>query len=86
MYEHIYAYIYLRYTYIYIYIYIYITTLPVSVIVRLPYPRSRYSQGHKTFLAPSADNQTGKYDTEYSKHRPFLSTLTSEGLSCNKMK
>ena len=31
------------------------TNLPVDVIVRLPHPRSGDSQGHETFLAPSAD-------------------------------
>ena len=39
------------YIYIYIFIYIYIN-LPVNVIVRLPHPRSRDSQGHETFQNP----------------------------------
>ena len=69
--------------YIYIYIYIY---LPVNAIFRLPHPWSRDSQGQETFLAPSADKQTGNYDTEYSNHHPSLSTLKSKELSHSKMK
>ena len=55
--------------YIYIYVYIY-TNLPVyaiDAIVRLPHPRSMYSQGQETFLAPSADKQTHNYDTRVLK-------------------
>ena len=55
--------------YIYIYIYIY-TNLPVNAIdaiVRLPHPRSVYSQGQETFLASSADKQTRNYDTKVHK-------------------
>ena len=56
------------------YIYIY-TNLPVSDIVGLPQPRSGDSQGQETFLAPYADKQTRKHDTECSNHHPSLSTL-----------
>ena len=68
-----------------LYIYIYIlynihihthTNLPASDTVSLPHPRSRDSQGQKTFLAPSADKQTHNYDTECSNHHPSLSTLS----------
>ena len=77
--------------YIYIYIYIYIpththTNLPVNAIIRLRHPQSGDSQGQETFLAPSADNKTCNYDTEYSNHRPSLSTLRSKGLSRSKMR
>ena len=34
-------------------------------MVRLPHPSGKISQGQETFLAPSADKQTRKYDTEY---------------------
>ena len=73
------------YIYIYIYIYIY-TNLLVNVIVRVPHPRSRDSQGQETFLAPSADNQTRNYDAECSNHHSSLSTLRSKGLSHSNMK
>ena len=66
--------------YIYIYIYIYIN-LQVNAIVRLPHPRSRDSQDKKTFLPPSADKQTRKYDKECSNHHPSLSTLRPKGLN-----
>ena len=64
----LYTYIFILYIYIYIYTYICIcifiyTNLPISHIVRLPHPRSEESQGHETFLAPSADKQTRNYDT-----------------------
>ena len=39
-----------------------------NTIVRLFHPRSRDSPGQKTFLAHSADKQTGNYDTECSNH------------------
>ena len=55
-------------------------------MVRLPHPRSGDSQGHETFLAPSADKQTRDYDTEWSDRHPFLSTLRSKGLSRSKIK
>ena len=55
-----YIYIYI-YANIYIYIYIYIN-LPVNAIVKLLHPQSRDSYGQETFLAHSADNQTGNYD------------------------
>ena len=73
-----YIYIY-TYTYIYIYIYFYIyacTNLPVNAIVRLPHIWSTYSQ--KMFLAPSADKQTRKYDSECSKHYPPINTKVKE--------
>ena len=49
--------------------------LPVNVIVRLPHPQSRDSQGQETILAPSANNKTHNYDTECSNHHPSLLTL-----------
>ena len=61
---------------IYIYIYIYIRDLSVNVIVRLPHPQSRDSQGPEEFLAPSADKQTSNYDTECPNHHLPLSTVT----------
>ena len=36
----------------------------MNVVVRLPHPRGRDSQGQETFLAPSADKQTHNYDIE----------------------
>ena len=64
------------YIYIYIYIYIYkftskCTNSLVNAIVRLPHPRSRDSQGQKTFLVPYADKQTCNYDTRLLKPRSF---------------
>ena len=52
----------------------------------LPHPRSRNSQGQKTFLAPSTDKQTRNHDIECSNHHPSLSTLRSKGLSLSNMK
>ena len=48
------------------YVYIY-TNLPVNAIVRLPHPRSRDSEDHETFLAPSADKQTRNYNRRVLK-------------------
>ena len=48
------------------YMYTY-TNLPINIIVRLPQPRSGDSQSQETFLAPSADKQTGNYDTKKLK-------------------
>ena len=62
------------------------TNLPANAIVRISHPRSRDSQGHETFLAPSVLKQTHKCDTECSNHHPSLSTLRSQGLSHSKMK
>ena len=58
----------------------------MDIIVRLPHPRSGDSQGRTTFLAPSADKQTRKYDIERSNHHPSLSILRPKGLSRSKMK
>ena len=58
----------------------------MNAIVRLPHPRSGGSQGQETFLAPSADKQTRKYDTDCSNHHHSLSTLSSKGLIRSKMK
>ena len=80
---YIYIYIYIIYKHIYIYIY---TNLPVNVIVRLPHPQSRNSQGQKRFLAPYADKQICNYVTECSNRHPSLSTLRSKGLSGSRMK
>ena len=62
------------------------TNLAMDIIVRLPHPRSGDSQGRATFLAPSADKQTRKYDIERSNHHPSLSILRPKGLSRSKMK
>ena len=62
------------------------TSLPVNVIVKLPNPRSRDSQGQQTFSAPSADSQTRKYDTECWNHLCALSILRSKKLSHRKIK
>ena len=62
------------------------TNLAMDAIVRLPHPRSGDSQCHETFLAPSADKSARNYDIECSNHHPSLSTLSSKGLSCSKMK
>ena len=75
------------YMQIYMYMYLHIcANVPVNVIVKLPHPRSRDTQGQETFLAPSADKQTRNYDTECSNHYLHLSILRSKGLSCSKMK
>ena len=58
----------------------------MDVIVRLPHPWSGDSQGQETFLAPSADKQTGNYDIECSNHHPSLWTLRPKGLGRRKMK
>ena len=79
----IYLSIYILYVYLYIYLYI---NWPVNVIVKLSHPRSGDSQGHETFLVPSADKQTRNYDTECSNQHPFSSTLRSKGLIRSKMK
>ena len=70
----------------YIYIYILYISLPVNAIVRLPYLRSGDSQGQETFLTLSAHKQTHNYDIECSNHHLYLSTLSTNGLSCSKMK
>ena len=62
------------------------TNLPENVIVRLTHTRIEKSQRQKTFLAPSADKQTRKYDIECSNHHPSLRNLTTKGLSRSKMK
>ena len=62
------------------------TNLPVSVIVRLPHPRSRDIQGRKTFLSASADKLTHNYDIECSNRQPSLSVLRPMRLSRSKMK
>ena len=62
------------------------TNLPVHVIFRLPHPQYEDSQGQKTFLVPSADKQTRKYDIECSNHHFSLSTERPKGLSGSKMK
>ena len=98
LYTHSYMYVYMwLYGYIYIFSYMYIhifsymyihihANLPVNVIVRLPHPQSRDSQGQETFLAPSVDKKTCNYHTECSNHHLPLSILRSKGLSCSKMK
>ena len=62
------------------------TNLPEDVIVRLPHPRIEKNQRQITFLAPSAEKQTCKYDIECSNHHPSLRNLTPKGLSRSKMK
>ena len=76
---------YVYYVYIYKYVCMY-THLPVNAIVRPTHRRSGDSQGQETFLAPSADKQTRKNDTECSNHHPSLTTLRSKGLSRSNMK
>ena len=84
----IYIYIYIWYIYIYI---IYVN-LPTRPIVRNQNTPSilglgrRGNPGHKTFLADYSDKKIDNYDKECSNHHPFLSTLRSKGLSCNKIK
>ena len=86
IYIYIYIYINIRnrirssimsYSNIYIYLYIYIVhiykNLPRNVRVRLPHTRSGESHGQETFLAPSADKQIHRYDTECSNHHPSQS-------------
>ena len=58
----------------------------MDVIVRLPHPQSRDSQGRETFLAPSADKPTPNYDIECANHHPSLSSLRPKRLSRRKMK
>ena len=60
--------------------------VPVDVIVRLPHPRTRDSQGPESFLAPSVNKQIRNYDTQLSNHHPSLSTLRPKGLRRSKMK
>ena len=71
------------YIYIYVYIYIYTHTHThkfTSKCRRLPHHRSGdSSQGQETFLAPSADKQTRKYDT-------VLKPPSLRSLSRSKMK
>ena len=62
------------------------TNLAMDLIVRLHHPRSGDSQGHETFLAPSADKSTRNYDIECSNQHPSLSTQRPNGLGCSKMK
>ena len=62
------------------------TNLPMEVIVRLPHPRGRDSQGQETFRESSAVKKTHNYDTECLNHHPSLSTLRPKGLSRSKMK
>ena len=62
------------------------TSLPVYVILRLPHPRSRDSQGQETFLRASADNQKRNYDIECSNHHPSLWPQRPKRLSRSKMK
>ena len=50
------------------------TNLPVKVIIRLPHPRSRDSQGQETFLAPLADIQTLSYDTVFKPPSLLINT------------
>ena len=56
--------------YMYMYLHIYVN-VPVNVIVKLPHPWSRDTQG-VSFLAPPADKQTCNYDTECSNHSLHL--------------
>ena len=63
-----------------------ILNLLVYAIVRLSDPWTKDSHGQETFLAPSPDNPTRNYDTECSNKHPSISTLSSKGLSCSRMK
>ena len=57
-----------------------------KTLVRVRQYSSGDSHGQEQVLAPSAENQTYNYDTEYSNHHPSLSTVRPKGLSCSKMK
>ena len=46
--------------------------LPVNVIVRIPHPWSRESQGWETFLTTSPDKKTHNFDTECLNHHLSL--------------
>ena len=61
------------------------TNLIMDVIVRPPHRRPRESQGHKMFLAPSADKQNRNYDIECSNHHPTPSTLRPKWLDNRKI-
>ena len=61
------------------------THLLTNAIVRLPHHGSGDSQGQETFLAPSADKETRKYDTRVLKPPSALSILRSNGLSRSRM-
>ena len=50
------------------------TNFPVDVVVRLPHLGYGDSQGQETFLAPSVDAQSRKYDIECSNHHSSLPT------------
>ena len=60
--------------------------LPVNAIVRLSHPQNRDSECQEMFLAPFGDRQTRNYDTECSKHHPFLSTQMTKWLRGKKIK
>ena len=62
------------------------TIFPNEVTVRVPHRWRGESQAKKTFLAPSADNQTRNYDIECLNRHLSLSTLRPKGLSRSKMK
>ena len=53
---------------------------------RLSHPWSEDTQDQETLLAPSADKETGNYDTECSNHHPSLLTLSSKRLSRSEIK
>ena len=55
------------------------TNLLKNAIARLLHPQNRDSQGKKTFLASSVDNQTCNCDTEFSNHYHSLSMLRVQG-------
>ena len=63
----------------FVFIYIH-TNLPVSTIVRLPYPQSGDSRGQETFLAPFADTQTRSYDTRVLKPPSFSINTKVKGI------
>ena len=62
------------------------TNLPINAIVRLPHPQSGNTQCQKTFVAPTADNQTWNHDADCSIHHPSLSTPRPKGSCRWKMK
>ena len=66
--------------YLFIYLSICLSIYPVNVIVRIPHPRSRDSQGQETFLACSADKQTRNFDTRMLKPLSLLINPKVKGI------
>ena len=56
----------------------------VNTRVSLPRPRSRYSQDQELFLVPSADKQTGNYDTRLLKPPPLPISTKVKGIEAQQ--